>query len=374
MQSLFQLLQDRDNPKPDKQNKATGSISGISQKQNSNYKLKPIPKPEHPYLVKGHGAKATASKTIVTRGTTGEGAFKSRQEFWGGYDKRWRQTREIIISKDTPDAPTSNKKIIGGTLVSKTDVPNPPIDQISGKRIKDDERIEIDHPAPQSILKRRLTHPEGEETWPKWVLDKWGPSISKAQARDIKNERRVLQTTSSKSNQLKSNKGLMDYHPEYGWGNKETPLAHKPEVQGQKYHDALLFAAKQTGKPGVMTREEGYKYMQMTGKEPTVPGWDNPEHSPPAYAKPTVGKDYIQKPVRRTQNVEVTQPKTPYNPKPDTPLSVPSKPVMTPLPKAIKQVKEVKKVVTKKPAKKKSPMSEIQGVTGASFRWKKKKK
>ena len=291
--------------KPGGSKKKQGQVAAAFVQEDLLPQTKIVVKEKAPNLVKPNKRVTNNdTKTILTRGPTGEGGFKTREEFWGGFDTRWRQSRELVAARDTPDPKIKTEKKWGGELITTLDLDNPPIDQISGKPITGP--YQTDHPVPQSILKRRTTHPVGANKWPKWVLDKHGPSITMKQARNIKNERRVLQTTSPESNQLKSNKGLMDYDSEFGWGNKDNPLNYKPKVQAQRYHDALKYAAEQTGKH-MMTREEGQKYIQMTGKQPTVPGWDNPEFSPPAYFPPTVGKDAPKKLTSRSASIITKQ-------------------------------------------------------------------
>ena len=286
--------------------KSGGSL--ISKQTDSSSTETPKKEIAHPNIVKTNIRKTfDDKKEILTREVSGEGGFKSRSEFWGGWDTRWQQSREIVAARDTGPPESRTKNILGGQLITRLDVENKPTDQLTGKTIEG--RFETDHPVPQWAMKRKTTHPVGENKWPQWVIDKHGPSITRSQARDIKNERRVLQTTAPESNQLKGAKTIMDYHPEYGYGTKDKPLNWKPKQQAQRYHDALLYAAQQTNKH-MLTREEGWKIFEMTGEWPTVPGridkfgrqkgWEDPEMSPPLNNPPTVGKDAPKKVIQKT--------------------------------------------------------------------------
>ena len=131
---------------------------------------------------------------------------------------------------------------------------------------------EFDHIVPKKALDQKLapvSRHAPEFVKKKWKVREGGTNqLTPEQYKEISLSPTNTQILSAAENEEKSDKRLHDYKKGIGWGTDMKPQGFEPKKQAQSYHDALVEVAKKTGKRGLMTREEGQAYREITGKEP----------------------------------------------------------------------------------------------------------
>lgn len=186
-------------------------------------------------------------------------------------DPDYVRARKKKIADQTPLPKTIKSTITGAeTVITKSGEKRHPISRSTGIPITGWK--EFDHIVPKKALDQKLA-PVSRHA-PDFVKKKWKVreggtnQLTPEQYKEISLSPTNTQILSAAENEEKSDKRLHDYKKGIGWGTDMKPQGFEPKKQAQSYHDALVEVAKKTGKRGLMTREEGQAYREITGKEP----------------------------------------------------------------------------------------------------------
>jgi hypothetical protein len=272
---------------------------------------------------------------------------------FGSYeDPDYVRAKKKKIADQTPPAKTIKSTITGAeTVVTKSGEKRHPISRSTGIPITG--LAEFDHIVPKKALSQKLapvSRHAPEFVKKKWKVREGGTNqLTPEQYKEISLSPTNTQILSAAENEEKSDKRLHDYKKGIGWGTDMKPQAFEPKKQAQSYHDALVEVARNYGKRGLMTREEGQAYREITGKEPDpiLDAGMGSQYSPPSNKRNITGFDvggdtrrrkaYMKESVSRMQKKgtpktkqEVLYAKTPVTiPKPDTNVE-PVKPSIEP--------------------------------------------